>query len=239
MWITHTRTHTLVYPTSLRASTSCMPQCTRVLARSLSRASTRAVPERCYRYRAPGCRARSFHRRCAVHTYAGISSRRCGRHRYIPAPGTNIIACRDKFIAGAPLAPQPLANVPRLQRKTSARKGRRRWRRVEIRKGEKGKKVNPRVDLWTFRGIYSGGRYITRYTRCPGDNSARVSANIMHTGRAEIAKKCLAGTPRENARCMRIRSLKEDNKSDGNSSFHYRAALPGICPPLDDYSLTR
>lgn len=162
--------------------------------RPLSRASKRAVPKRCYRYRAPGCRARSFHSVGApctrTHTHARVRTHVCARtreyprvgcrrHRYIPAPGTNIIACRDKFIADVP---QPFANVPRLRRKTGARKGRRRRAEGTRSGGEKGREGgrDPRVDLWTFRGIYPAAG-ITRYTRCPRDNSASVS-NIMRAG---------------------------------------------------------
>lgn len=163
-------------------------------AHSLSRASTHAAPKRCYRYRAPGCRARSFHRQRAalahththIHTYTlthththvrvrvQIFSHRCERPWYIPAPGTNIIACRDKFIAAVP---QPLANVPRLRRKMHVRRG----TTLETPTGRErrgGGRSESRS--WALvRGIYPSAG-ITRYTRCPGDNSDRASSNIMH-----------------------------------------------------------
>lgn len=142
-------------------------------------------------------------RRSRTHTYThthvcGISSRRCGRHRYIPAPGTNIIACRDKFIAGVP---QPLANVPpRSRRKTDGRKGRRDAGTEGPRsgKGRKGGRetVDPRADPWIrpFEGYISDDRYNEIYIRdAPGDNSDRASANIMHAGRDVTAEKLSRG----------------------------------------------
>lgn len=84
------------------------------LSRAFVPSSARRSPARTYVHTLADARATH------VYVRVQISSHRCGRPWYIPAPGTNIIACRDKFIAAVP---QPLANVPRLRRKMRARGG--------------------------------------------------------------------------------------------------------------------
>lgn len=147
-----------MYPTSLRAATRCTPQCTRVLsARFRGRVNARC-PSGVIVIARPAV-ARSFHRRRAVRTYTHIRMREYPRvgvswHRYIPAPGTNIIACWDKFIADVP---QPFVNVPRLRRKTGARKGRlSSVQRERDREREEGRSESGSLDV--SRDI-SGGRY--------------------------------------------------------------------------------
>lgn len=76
-------------------------------AHSLSRASTHAAPKRCYRYRAPGCRARSFHRQRAAlaHTHTHI-------HTYtLTHTLTHMYACVCKYsrigASGPGIFPRP------------------------------------------------------------------------------------------------------------------------------------
>jgi len=76
--------------------------------------------------------------------------------------------------------------------------------RSEIRKGEEGRRVDPRVDLLDSRSRdISGGRYNEIYAVPRGQFRPCLRTNIMHAGPAATAKNCLAGTLRKNARRMR------------------------------------
>lgn len=216
-----------MYSTSLRAATRGMPQCTRVLsARFRGRVNARCPSGVIVIARPAVARVRSIvgapctRTRTSMHIYVGISSRRCGRHRYIPAPGTNIIACRDKFIADVP---QPtFANVPRLRRKTEGERGRR------ARSG-KGRKGGRSLDI--SRNV-SGGRYNEISRGAPGTIPA-VSLTLRTRDEPETRKIVSRERRAKMRTACEFAPLKEDNKSGGNSSFR--------CYPLslDNYSLTR
>jgi len=200
-------------------------------ARSLLRASTHAALRRCYRYRAPGCRAPFVCTHTRARPWAALL---CPLpSAYTPAPGTNIIACRDKFIADVP---QPARKRSALTEENGSHaRGRRR-------RGAEGVRIDPAGAR--VRGIYPAAG-ITRYTRCPGDDfrappfpPGRMSRAERNRPRREIVSR---ERRRGNARRMRPRSPsekesarerdRENNKSDGNS-FPVRATPAAICLPM-------
>jgi len=139
---------------------------------------TRAAPSRCYRYRAPGCRAPFVH----THTDArargpSLPCPPC-RARILPRPAQILLRAGINLL---PTFRSPLANAPRLRRKTGAPARARRRRGADGRWGGRGTRGreyrSERVDPAgaRVRGIYPAVG-ITRYTRCPGDDfRARVS----------------------------------------------------------------